>query len=88
MYLGTPRDLLVYIGAVLGVKPLNFIVISMIARFPALISSTLVGSNILEGNWLIIPLIYSVTFIISGIVFYIFKKREKISKEMYEVIKF
>ena len=45
---GTPKDLLVYIAGLLPIKPANFIIISTIARFPSVITSTLVGDNILK----------------------------------------
>ena len=37
---GTPKDLLVYIGSLLPIKPMRFIMISTFARFPSIISST------------------------------------------------
>ena len=43
---GTPKDLLVYVSALLPIKPVRFIIISSIARFPSIITSTLAGKNI------------------------------------------
>lgn len=43
---GTPKDLLVYIGGLLPIKPWRFILISTFVRLPSVITSTLVGSNI------------------------------------------
>ena len=48
---GTPKDLLVYIGGLLPLKPLRFILISTFARFPSVISSTIAGENLALGNW-------------------------------------
>lgn len=42
---GTPKDLLVYIAALLPIKPLRFILISTFARFPSVISSTLLETT-------------------------------------------
>ena len=84
---GTPRDLLVYLGAITMASPFKFILISMIARFPSLISSTIVGSNLLEGRWFFSVGIYLISFAISGIVFYIFNKKEKMEDELKEVMK-
>ncbi|MEG2646072.1 MAG: VTT domain-containing protein [Clostridia bacterium] len=64
---GTPKDLFVYIGALLPVNPVSFLLISTFARFPSIISSTLVGSNILDGNWISILVIYICSFIFSAI---------------------
>lgn len=43
---GTPKDLLVYIGGILPVKPVRFILISTFARFPSVITSTIAGYNL------------------------------------------
>lgn len=84
---GTPRDLLVYLGAITMTNPIKFIIISMVARFPSLISSTIVGSSLLEGRWIFSVGIYLISFAISGVVFYIFNKKEKMAEEMKEVMK-
>ena len=42
---GTPKDLLVYVAALLPIKPVRFILISTLARFPSVISSTLAGES-------------------------------------------
>lgn len=46
---GTPKDLFVYIGGILPVKPIRFILISTFARVPAIISSTIIGGHIIDG---------------------------------------
>ena len=48
---GAPKDILVYIGGLLPVKPLQFILISTFCRLPSVISSTIVGQYFSEGNW-------------------------------------
>ena len=64
---GTPKDLLVYIGGILPVKPLHFILISTFARFPSIITSTVIGNNILDGNWEIIITVLAITLVITAI---------------------
>lgn len=59
---GTPKDILVYIGGLLPVKPIRFILISTFCRFPSVISSTIVGEYFSEGNWKISLLVYGITF--------------------------
>lgn len=71
---GTPKGLLTYIGALLPINFPKFLIIIMIARFPEIISSTIVGNNILYGNWRIIALAYISTFIISLTIFFIYTK--------------
>lgn len=67
---GTPKGLLTYIGALLPISFKRFLLIIMLARFPEIISSTIVGNSLLYGNWPVIISAYFATFIISGIVFY------------------
>ena len=74
---GTPKDLIVYIGGLLPVKPIKFLIISTLARFPSIISSTIAGSNILSGNWLLIVIVYGTTFFVSGLVYIITRSKNK-----------
>ena len=82
----SPKDLFVYIGGLLPVKPTRFILIATFARFPSVITSTMVGANITRGNWKISLLIYLVSFIIAAILLVILKKKDK-NKEIIEIIK-
>ena len=84
---GTPKDLLVYIAGLLPIKPIRFILISTFARFPSVISSTIAGENILNGNLKISIIAYILTFIIVGIAIYIINKLDK-SKTTEEAINF
>lgn len=86
---GTPKDLLTYIAALLPIKPLEFIIISTIARFPSVISSTWAGENLIEGDWHISLMIYGITFIIVALVIFAMKKfdKDKLTDEAINVIK-
>lgn len=74
---GTPKDLLVYLGGMLPIKPVRFILISTFARFPSVISSTLLGSSILNGNLKTSIIIYGVTFLITIAFIFIINKFDK-----------
>ncbi len=74
---GTPKDLLVYIGGLLPIKPLRFILISTFARLPSVVSSTFAGENIVSGDWIFSIMIYVVTFVIIGIVIFLVNKFDK-----------
>ncbi len=74
---GTPKDLLVYIAALLPIKPLRFILISTFARFPSVISSTFAGDTLLKGNWHLSIIIYAVTFLVVGIAIFIINKFDR-----------
>ena len=83
---GTPKDLLVYIGALLPMKSSRFIAISTLLRFPSIISSTIAGDNIIEGQWKVGILAYAITFLITFIVIVIVNKLDK-NKVTEDVIK-
>ena len=86
---GTPKDLLTYIAALLPIKPTEFILISTLARFPSVISSTLAGASLLKGNWKLSLIIYGVTFAIVAVVVLIMRKldKNKITDEAINTIK-
>lgn len=86
---GTPKDLLVYIGGLLPIKPLRFILISTFARFPSVISSTIAGASIVEGNIAVSAIAYGVTFVITAIILILINifDKNKEAKEALEAIK-
>ena len=86
---GTPKDILVYIAGLLPINPLRFIFISTFARFPSIISSTFVGSNLVKGDWKFSIIIYAVTFIIVGILIFVINKldKDKTAEKAIKIIK-
>lgn len=86
---GTPKDLLVYLGGMLPIKPIRFILISTFARFPSVISSTLVGSSILKGNLKTSIIIYVATLVVTFAFIFIINKfdKNKAAKNAIDVIK-
>lgn len=80
---GTPKDLLVYIAGLLPIRPFKFFMISTFCRFPSVISSTLAGSTLVDGNWKMTLFIYIITFIVSALGLYIYNsvKNRKYVKE-------
>ena len=86
---GTPKDLLVYLGGLLQLKPLKFILISTFARLPSVVSSTFAGSSIAGGNWKFSIIIYAVTFILVGLFIFIANKfdKDKTAEEAMKIMK-
>ena len=86
---GTPKDLLVYIGGLLPIKPLRFILISTFARLPSVISSTIAGSSLIDGNIKVSILTYGITFCITAIVIILINifDKNKETKEALEALK-
>mgnify|MGYP004603400199 FL=1 len=86
---GTPKDLLVYIGGLLPIKPSRFILISTFARFPSVISSTIAGAKLAVGDIKTTIIVYAITFVITAIfliIINIFDKNKE-TKEALNAIK-
>ena len=79
---GTPKDLLTYFVGLTEIKLGTFLVLSMIARIPSIVSSTFGGHLLGEGEYLLAIAIYAVTAIISllGILGYNWWIRKKEAK--------
>ncbi|WP_310938806.1 VTT domain-containing protein [Clostridium sp. SHJSY1] len=63
---GLPKDFLIYVAGLTPIKPSKFFGILLISRFPWLLASVSIGSNIRYGNYvstIIISLIALVSFI-------------------------
>ncbi|WP_455538533.1 TVP38/TMEM64 family protein [Terrisporobacter sp.] len=74
---GTPKDVLSYIAGITSIKLLPFLLVSGVARIPSVVSSTIAGSYLGVQNYRMAAFIFAVTVIISGILFFIYKKNEK-----------
>jgi len=86
---GTPKDFFAYVSGLLPVKPVNFIIISSLARFPSVISSTLAGENIAIGNWKASIIIYAITFFVVGTIIFFMNKfdKTKLTEETLNTLK-
>ena len=86
---GTPKDLLVYIGGLLPIPAFKFFIISTLARFPSVISSTIAGASITNGNFDITVIAYAVSFIFAVIAIYIIERLDKnsVTKEAIDTLK-
>ncbi len=83
---GTPKDFLTYLGCLLPINPIKFILISTVARFPSIISSTLAGESLAVANWKMALIAYLVTFAIVGLIIFITWKFDK-SKTTEKILK-
>lgn len=86
---GTPKDLLVYIGGLLPIKTSRFLALSTLLRFPSIISSTIAGDKLLEGQWKVSILAYVITFAITAIVIFVVNKfdKNKVTEDIIKTIK-
>ncbi len=86
---GTPKDLLTYIGALFPIKPSRFIIIATLCRFPSIVSSTIVGQYFSKGNWKVSIIVYLITFILTFLIIALVKffDKEKIAEKALKELK-
>ena len=88
---GTPKDALTYIAPIAPISPIKYLLIATFARIPSIITSTLLGDSIAEGDYLMAIIVFVITALISvfGIAFgnrFVEKKQSKApEKEKTEV---
>jgi uncharacterized membrane protein YdjX (TVP38/TMEM64 family) len=81
---GTPKDLLTYFAPFLKMNIFRFIIISLFARIPSVITSTISGASISSGNWKLTIIMFVSTFIVAIIGLYINKLYMKKHNDKYE----
>lgn len=62
---GTPKDLLTYIVPLTKIELLDFLVITLVARIPSIVSSTLAGSSFGDNDLKTTIIIYAVIAVVS-----------------------
>ena len=81
---GTPKDLITYFAGLTDIKITEFLYISLVARFPSVISSTFGGHLLGEGQYIHALLLYGITGAVSiaGLLIYnkIVKSRQEKKK--------
>lgn len=68
---GTPKDALTYIAPIAPISPVKYLLIATFARIPSIITSTILGDSIAEGNYFLAIAVFVITAVISvvGIIF-------------------
>ena len=87
--IGAPKDILVYVGGLLPIKPIRFILIATFCRFPSIISSTIAGAYASQGDWNISIVVYLISFAITILALLIVNlfDKEKITEKALEELK-
>ena len=85
---GTPKDALTYIAPIAPIHPVKYLLIATFARIPSIITSTILGDSVAEGNYILAIVVFVITALISllGIIFgnkYI-ERRQKKEREKAE----
>lgn len=86
---GTPKDFLTYVAGLCPIKMNRFVVISTIARIPSIVTSTLAGAHIANGNWKNAFCIYIVIVAIVLLILFIYNlfDKDKTTKTILDSIK-
>ncbi len=71
---GIPKDILIYLVPLTKIKMSKFLIVSSIARIPSIISSTFVGSSIINGDYLVAGIISGICLLLA-ILGFIFSKQ-------------
>ena len=78
---GTPKDVLTYFVGLTRMKLHTFLLISLFARIPSILTSTWGGDALIEGNYVTAAIIFGVTGVcgIAGLIIYnaVSKKRQR-----------
>lgn len=83
---GTPKDALTYVVPLTNIGTLKYLLISTLARIPSVITSTIIGGSIAEGDYLVSVIVFAITAVISvaGIIVgnaYLKKKQKRADEE-------
>lgn len=70
----TPKDVITYFVGVLPVRIPMFLLLTTIARFPSVISSTICGSALGDRNWWLVIGVYAATVVIGAIGMFFYKR--------------
>ncbi len=74
---GTPKDLLSYVAGLTPIKFLPYIIISTLAKFPSIITSTMGGNALGEKNYYFALVVFLITALICLIGLFIYNKITK-----------
>lgn len=74
---GTPKDLLTYFVGLTRMKLSTFLLLSLTARIPSVLSSTLAGDAIVAKNYITAIIIFAVTGVLAAVGFVVYKMISK-----------
>ena len=61
---GTPKDMLTYVAGVTPMKLAHFLPLTLLARIPSMLTSTLIGASVRQGNWTMAIVVFALTALI------------------------
>ena len=78
---GTPKDLITYMVPFTKMNVRDFLVISLIARIPSVVSSTIAGSAFAQKDLIMLGVVYGVVAVVSAVGILLYRKWEKKKSE-------
>ena len=68
---GIPKDILIYLVPLTKVKMWQFLIVSSVSRIPSILTSTIAGTSIINGDYLVAGIIMGISLILAiiGIIF-------------------
>lgn len=82
---GTPKDILTYFGPFVPIKPRKFIMAAVFGRIPSIITSTLSGAALYDGNIKMSIIYFAIGAVLAAIGLFVNKKLEdRLGKEKKE----
>jgi uncharacterized membrane protein YdjX (TVP38/TMEM64 family) len=64
---GTPKDILTYAAGLTRINPVRFLLISTLARIPSVVTSTMAGDALSEGNFVLTAGFFALATLLAGI---------------------
>ena len=68
---GIPKDILIYLVPLTKVKIWQFLIVSSVSRIPSILTSTIAGTSIINGDYLVAGIIMGISLILAiiGLIF-------------------
>ena len=71
---GTPKDVLTYFVGLTNIQLSQFLILSLVARIPSVISSTVCGHMLADKDYLSAGLVYAITGLLSLLGYYLYTR--------------
>lgn len=75
-----PKDFITYVVSLSPIEIKKILIISVIGRFPAVFSSVLAGSRLINGDIKSVIMVYLITYVISGLIVFLYKNSNRKGK--------
>ncbi len=75
-----PKDLITYVVSLSPIPIKKIFILSIIGRFPSVFSSVLGGNRLIYGDIKSIIMVYLITYIISGLIVYLYNRKGKLNE--------